>query len=124
MTEPLALLYFERLIPGTQLPPRLEKLGYRVQIVEKISDLYPTAVTAKPLVIIADLANKDKNVCPAISQIRQDSQTQHIPIIAIGDSSDPRLELTAKEAGATLVVSEAAISMHLKELLDQALFIE
>lgn len=122
--QPLALVFYERVMPGSQLPTKLEALGYRVVVVNSTKDFFPTVKSLKPFVIIADVATKDKDVCPVISLIRQDAETQHIPIIAITDSSDKRLELTARESGANLVVSEAAILMHLKPLLDQAIAVD
>lgn len=122
--QPLALVFYERVMPGSQLPTKLESLGYRVAIVNSTKDLFASVKSLKPFVIIADLATKDKDVCPIISLIRQDEEVRHIPIIVIADSSDKRLELTAREAGANLVVSEAAIMMHLKPLLDQAIAID
>lgn len=122
--QPLALVFYERVMPGSQLPTKLESLGYRVTVVNSTKDLFAAIKSLKPFIIIADLATKDKDICPIISLVRQDPETQYIPIIAIADSSDKRLELTAREAGANLVVSEAAILMHLKPLLDQAIAID
>lgn len=124
MTQPLALIFCERILAKTQLPTRLESLGYRVHSVNSPEDIFNSAKSLKPLIIIADIATKDKNVCPIISRVRQDSETKHIPVIAITDSSDPRLEVTAREAGANIIVNESAITMHLKQLLDRALSIE
>ncbi|MGC8744235.1 MAG: hypothetical protein ACP5T0_10195 [Verrucomicrobiia bacterium] len=106
------------------MPTKLESLGYRVHSAVSSDEIFTLAKSLKPLIIIADIATKTKDVCPIISQIRQDSETAHIPIIAITDSSDPRLEATAREAGANVIVSESAITMHLKQLLDRALEID
>jgi len=124
MTQPLALIFCERINAKTQLPTKLESLGYRVHSAVSSDEIFTLAKSLKPLIIIADIATKTKDVCPIISQIRQDSETAHIPIIAITDSSDPRLEATAREAGANVIVSESAITMHLKQLLDRALEID
>jgi CheY-like chemotaxis protein len=124
MVQPLALLFFERVMPGSQLQTRLEALGYRVHITSSVEDIFPLAKSLKPLIIFADLITKKKDVCPVFSRIHQDPETQHIPIIAITDSSDPGLEATAREAGANIVVSESAIAMHLKPLRALALAVE
>ncbi|MGB9601398.1 MAG: hypothetical protein ACP5MG_11490 [Verrucomicrobiia bacterium] len=124
MTQPLALIFCERIIAKTQLPTKLESLGYRVHSAVRSEEIFTLAKSLKPLVIIADIATKTKDVCPIISQIRQDPDIAHIPIIAITDPLDPRLEATAREAGANIIVNESAITMHLKQLLDRAIEID
>ncbi|HON07125.1 MAG TPA: hypothetical protein PLW02_03380 [Verrucomicrobiota bacterium] len=124
MVQPLALLFYERVMPGSQLQTRLEALGYQVHITNVVEDVFPLAKSLKPLIIFADLVTKKKDVCPIFSRLHQDPDTQHIPIIAITDSSDPGLDATAREAGANIVVNESAISMHLKPLLERALAVE
>ncbi len=124
MVQPLALLFFERVMPGSQLQTRLEALGYRVHITSAVEDIFHLAKSLKPLIIFADLITKKKDICPVFSRIRQDPEIQHIPIIAITDSSEPELEATAREAGANIVVSESSIAMHLKPLLERALAVE
>ncbi len=124
MSQPLALIFYERIMPGSQLPTKLESLGYRVEVAHSAEEIFTLAKSLKPLIIIADIATRNRDVCPVISRVRQDSETKYIPIIAITDSSDPRLEPAAREAGANLVVNESAITMHLKPLLDRALALD
>ena len=74
--------------------------GYRVITVPARRRCVEIARREKPLLVIADLAARRKGICPLIADLRQHAETSHIPVIAIGDASDPRLEATARKAGA------------------------
>jgi CheY-like chemotaxis protein len=121
MTEPLAILYYEKPIPGSQLVNRLQDLGYRVQILSEADALPLEAERAKPMVVLADLHSGQTQVLSALTRLRQNADTTHIPVIAFSASSEPSFLEVARQAGATLVVTEAAITHHLPQLLNQAL---
>jgi putative two-component system response regulator len=121
MTQPLALVLYERLLPGTQVVNRLQDLGYRVLTVNTGEALLDGATREKPMLVLADLVARRCNVSEAISQLRQNPATNHIPVIAFADEKDARLQASAREAGATLVVSETAVLTHLEQFLEQAL---
>ena len=55
MTQPLALLLYEKLLPGTQLVNRLQDLGWCVQTIHDASTLARSAEEHKPVLILADL---------------------------------------------------------------------
>jgi CheY-like chemotaxis protein len=124
MTEPLALVVYERLLPGSQLLNRLQDLSYRVQAIANADDLVECAEQTKPMLVLADLESSRENVCAALSRLRQNPPTQHLPVIAFGGENAPDLQAAARAAGATLVVSEIAILSHLAQFLDQALQVE
>lgn len=121
MTQPLALVLYERLLPGTQLVNRLQDLGYRVQTVSGIEPLMESALKDKPMLVLADLVARRMQVADAITRLRQDPATNHLPVIAFADDKQSELQAAARAAGATLVVSEAAIVAHLDQFLEQAL---
>jgi CheY-like chemotaxis protein len=121
MTQPLALVLYEKLLPGTQLVNRLQDLNYRVQTVTDPELLVPCAEQAKPLVVLADLQSTHSDVCAAISRLRHHPATQHVPVIAFGGNQSPQGQVGADTAGGTLVVSEAAVLNHLTECLQRAL---
>jgi hypothetical protein len=123
MTQPLALIYYEKLMPGSQLVNKLQDLNYRVQTVSDPALFQPGALRESPLLVIVDLAGGGK-VFSAIAGLKADAATSHIPVIAFAaDGAAPATE-AAQKAGAKLAVSEIAIANHLPELLDQALQIE
>ena len=124
MTQPLALVLYEKLLPGSQLVNRLQDLNYRVQAVADAGRLVECAEQAKPMLVLADLESAQNNVCAALARLKQNPGTKHLPIIAFSREDAPELQATAKAAGATLLVSEAAILNHLPQLLDQALQVE
>jgi CheY-like chemotaxis protein len=124
MTQPLALVLYEKLLPGTQLVNRLQDLKYRVRALTDPAALVSCARQEKPMVVLADLVSSRQNVSQALARLKQERDTQHIPVIAFApdDAADSRA--AASQAGAAFVVSDAAIVNHLAQLLEQALAIE
>ena len=124
MTQPLALVVYEKLLPGTQLVNRLQDLKYRVRAVTDAETLVACAQQERPMLVLADLASARHNVVNAISGMKQGPETRHIPIIAFAPDDAADLYKAAQEAGADLVASEAAILNHLPQFLEQALRVE
>ena len=124
MTQPLALVVYEKLLPGTQLVNRLQDLNYRVRAVTDSTALLGIARQEKPMLVLADLESKKDDICKVIAELRADAATQHIPVIAIAKDGDAALLRAAQAAGATLIASETAILSHLSQFLDQALQVE
>jgi CheY-like chemotaxis protein len=123
MTQPLALVFYEKLMPGSQLVNRLQDLNYRVQAVNDLASLQQCARSEGPLLVIADLAGRDE-VCRVIAALKADAATHHIPVIAFAGEQAAEWQAAAQKAGATLAVSEAAIINYLPQLLNQALQVE
>ena len=124
MTQPLALVLYEKLLPGSQLVNRLQDLNYRVQTLADPALLVNCAEEAKPMLVLADLEPASKNVSAAISRLKQNPATQHLPVIAVCAESATDLQAAARNAGANLVVSDVGILNHLEQFLEQALHIE
>ena len=123
MTQPLALVYFEKLMPGSQVANKLQDLNYRVKTVNDPAAFHLSARNGKPLLAIVDLAGGGA-ACNAIASLRADASTSHIPVIAFAAEGEARAMKAAQTAGANLAVSETAIADYLPELLNQALHIE
>jgi CheY-like chemotaxis protein len=123
MTQPLALVYYEKLMPGSQLVNKLQDLNYRVQTVNAPASFQAGARDEKPLLAIVDLAGGDA-VCGAIAALKADATTGHIPVIAFAAERATQVMAAAQRAGAGLVVSETTIANYLPELLNQALHVE
>jgi CheY-like chemotaxis protein len=124
MTQPLALVLYEKLLPGSQLVNRLQDLKYRVEAVADAERLVAHAEQTRPMLVLADLESSRNDVCAAISRLRQNPATKHLPVIAFRGENGAQLEAAAQAAGATLVVSDSAILSHLAQCLEQALQIE
>lgn len=124
MTQPLALVVYEKLLPGTQLVNRLQDLNYRVRAVTDSKTLVGIARQEKPMLVLADLDSTKDDICKVIAELRGDASTQHIPVIAIAREGDSSLQKAAEAAGATLVAGETAILGHLTQFLDRALMVE
>ena len=120
MTQPLALVFYEKLMPGSQLVNRLQDLNYLVRVVNDLASFQQSARNEGPLLAIVDLAGGDA-VCRVIAALKADAATQHIPIIAFAGEQAAELQAAAQTAGATLVVGEATIANYLPQLLNQAL---
>jgi|SRR4051812_1387179 CheY-like chemotaxis protein len=124
MNEPLALILYERLLPGSQLVNRLQDLKYRVQTISSPGSLVQTAQEAKPLLVLADLEPHTSEVCAAITGLKANPATKHLPVVAFRSDNATTLEAAAVAAGVTLVVGETAILNHLPQFLEQALQVE
>jgi len=124
MTQPLALVLYERVLPGTRLVNRLEELSYRVRTISDHTALSATAQEARPMLVFADLQPGGHEVCASISRLKQNPETSHLPVVAFGGDDTPDLQDAARRAGATMVVSEAALVSHLPQFLEQALQVE
>ncbi|MDB6123768.1 MAG: Response regulator receiver protein [Pedosphaera sp.] len=120
MTQPLALVIYEKLLPGTQLVNRLQDIGYRVLTVPGADALMASAEKEKPMIVFADLVSTRAKIPEAIAQLKQNPATTHLPVVAFADERDAALQNSAREAGA-MVVNEAALLPHLQQFLDQAL---
>jgi CheY-like chemotaxis protein len=124
MTQPLALVLYERLMPGSQVVNRLQDLNYRVQTIAEAEKLVESAAQAKPLLVLADLVSTRNDVCAAIGRLKENHATKHLPVIAFGGDNSPELQSAARVAGASLVVGETGILSHLPQFLEQALQLE
>jgi CheY-like chemotaxis protein len=122
MTQPLALVLYEKLLPGTQLVNRLQDLKYRVQVVNDPEALIQCAEQAKPMLVLADLEPPSRNnITAALARLKDNAATAHLPVIAFAAQISAAVETAAHDAGITLLVSEQALLTHLPQLLDQAL---
>ena len=117
MTKPLALVLYERLLPGTQLVNRLQDLGYRISTVSDPTKLPEIAREQMPMVVLVDFSIKQR-LGPEIRRLREHSNTAHIPVIAYCQHPE---KCNALDVGATLVAGDAALVAHLAEFLDHAL---
>lgn len=124
MTQPLALVVYEKLLPGSQVVNRLQDLNYRVQTLNDAKMLVECAEQTKPILVLADLESTRGNVCAELALLKQNSSTKHLPIIGFRGETAVSLDAAAQAAGVTLVVSETAILNHLPQFLDQALQVE
>lgn len=123
MTQPLAIVFYEKLMPGSQLVNRLQDLNYRVQAITDATVLLATTQREMPMLVVADLASK-ADVTRVIAELKADAATTHIPVIAFADEKATAQLAAAQAAGAALAVSEAALNSYLPQLLNQALHIE
>lgn len=124
MTKPSALVFYEALLPGTQLVNRLQDLGYEVVTSAEPLTLLVQARTSKPLVIVIDLATRHADICGVIRQLRSAPETAHVPVLAFAKDGKEELRSAAHAAGATLVAGDTAVLSHLPHLLDQVLEID
>jgi CheY-like chemotaxis protein len=124
VNEPLALLLYEKLLPGSQLLQKLRDLGYRVQTVPAGGDLVSTAEREKPMVALVDLEPRPEETAAAISALAGHPATAHIPVIAFFSGRHEAAQAAGLKAGAKLVVPDHAVLTHLNQFLDQALALE
>jgi two-component system cell cycle response regulator DivK len=124
VTKPLAFLLYEQLLPGSQLLPRLEDIGYRVRVVADPAQLVRQAEEEKPMIVLVDLVTPTGDFCERITELKKNPATAHIPVLAFTGQANAKLQQAARVAGATLVASDDAILTQLPQLLEQALQVE
>lgn len=124
MTKPLALVCYERLLPGSQLVNKLQDLGYRVLSIADASLLHPTAVKDKPMFAFIDLKMNRGDVYAAIKTVRADAETEHIPILGFSSPEEKNASKKALNAGANFVAQDDALLPQLPHLIEQMLHVE
>ena len=120
MSKPVALVRYSNLLPGSQLANRLIDLGYRVETLADLSKLREICDREKPMVVVTEVS-RDSDAWTAISGLRSNDSTKHIPVLAYSVTHDAALQAQAQQAGVTLLASSAAVLEQLPQLLDQVL---
>lgn len=121
--QPLALVFYERLMPGSQLVNRLQDLNYRVLALNAVDRLAATVQRESPLLLFIDLGASG-DVCGAIAALRSTPATAHVAVVAFGPENAAILLASARTAGANVTVSDTAISNYLPQFIDQALHVD
>ena len=128
VTQPLALVFYESLLIGNQAINRLQELGYRTTLVTDLGRLAGQARAEKPLILVAELAAESERVCEAITRLRHDPETNHIPVLAFArrgtGRKQKRFEERVRGAGVSLLAGESGLLAQLPGLLDQVLAVE
>jgi CheY-like chemotaxis protein len=124
MTQPLALIFYEQLLPGSQLVHRMQDLGYRVQTVLDVGQFAAVVIREKPMVIVADLRVRKGNILEEVKAVKAQGETNHIPILGIAGDQDPKLLAAARAAGVAIVAHVASIGGQLPQLLEHVLRVE
>jgi CheY-like chemotaxis protein len=124
VTKPLALLFYEKLLPGSQLLNRLQDLGYRVQSTGDVNALPELAKSTRPLVVFIDLRDRQGRAPTVVESLKLNEETRHLPIVAFAGEKDTALQNSARKAGATMVINDAVLVPHLEQFLEQALQVE
>lgn len=123
MLQPLAILFYERVMPGSQLTNRLQDMNYRVLVMNNPALLAATVRRESPLIAFLDLEARG-DICGAIERIRSDDTTSHLPIVAFAPDDKAELLAAAQKAGASLIVGESRLGSQLPQLLEQALHLD
>jgi PleD family two-component response regulator len=124
MTQPLALIFYEQLLPGSQLVNRLQDLGYRVLAVTDVSRLAAAALKEKPMVLVADLRVRKGDILAELKAVKANAETEHVPVLGFAGEHDARFLAAAQTAGVALVARVAGISEQLPQLLEHILRVE
>jgi len=119
VTQPLALIFYKKLLPGSTLANRLRDLNYRVHAASDLAELVAVAQSEGPMVLLMDVSAEGGESVEAVRQLRSDSKTAHVPILAFAE--DEQRQEAARTAGATLAASDAAMASHFEQLLEQVL---
>ncbi len=128
MTKPLALVFYENLLIGNQVLNKLQELGYRTTLVADLGRLTEQARTEKPLLLVLELALESDRACDAVSVLRRDPETAHVPVLAFAAEElrgrQKRFDEMARGAGISLLADESGLLAQLASLLDRVLAVE
>lgn len=124
VTKPLAIVFHESLLPGSQIANRLADTGWRVQTVNIAANVVSLVRREKPMLLVAELALRHGDFCGVIEELRRDPSVSHVPIIGYASLRNPKLHNDAIAAGARLVAADSAILDQLPQLLEHALAVE
>jgi CheY-like chemotaxis protein len=124
VTQPIALVLYKRLLPGSQVVGRLQDLNYRVETLNDPDLLVQRAEATKPILVLADLKPDPDALREAISKLKKNPATTHLPVLVFGSETKAPAEEAVAQAGASLVVSDSAILGYLPQLLEQVLSVD
>jgi len=119
VTQPLAIVFCLKILPGGQLVNRLQDLNYRVLTAGTAAELAALAVAEGPMLLIVDMDSAGTDLYAMIGDLRANPKTKHLPIVAF--SANTETFPAAQQAGATLTVGETALLTHLSQFLEEAL---
>ena len=123
MTQPLAIVFYEKLLPGSQLVNRLQDQSFRVQAVTDPAVLLETVRREMPMLLLTDLGSR-ADIIKVIAALKANETTAHIPVIAFAEEKALAQLAAAQQAGAALAVSDVALTSYLPQLLNQALHVD
>jgi CheY-like chemotaxis protein len=118
MTQPLAIVFYEKLLPGSQLVNRLHDLNYRVQAINDPAALQASIQREMPMLLLADLTSR-ADIAQVIANLKAEPATAHIPVIAFAEEKSLDRLAAAQKAGAALAVSDVALTSYLPQLLNR-----
>ena len=124
MTKPLAVVFYESILPGSQLANKLADLGWRVLTNGRAADIAELVRKEKPMVVIAELALRQGDFSAVIVELKRDPAVAHIPVIGYTAVKNQKVQDAAVKAGAKLVAADSAILDQLPHLLEHALSVE
>ncbi len=124
MTKPLAIVFHETLLPGSQIANRLTDQGWRVQTVSIAANVLDLIRREKPMLLVAQLALRHGDFCGVIRELKRDPDVAHVPVIGYTGVRNKKLQEDAVAAGARLVAADSAVLDQLPQLLEQALVVE
>jgi PleD family two-component response regulator len=124
VTKPLAIVFYEKLLPGSQVVNRLTDLGYRVTATQTASDVPRLVREGSPMVVVADLVVRTGDFVSVIQKLKSDPATSHVPVLGFCDPKNRKLVDAAVKAGAKLVAADKGIPEQLPHLLDHVLALE
>ncbi len=124
MTKPLAIVFYEKLLPGSRIGHQLADLGWRVIEVKLASELVAQVRTQRPLMVVAELALRTGDLLPVIAELKRTPETSHVPILGYGDPKNQKLVDAALLAGVRLVAAEAGLFDQLPHLVEHVLAVD
>ena len=120
----MAIVFYERLLPGSQVVNRLTDIGYRVQAIHTAAEVPQVVEKLLPMVLVADLVVRAGDFSSVISLLKKSETTKHVPVLGFCDPKKTKVVEAALASGANLVAGDAGILEQLPQLLEHVLALD
>ena len=124
VTKPLAIIFHDRLLPGSRVATGLADLGWRVIEAKQPSEIGRLVRAEHPLLVICELNSRFFELGTEIAALQRAPETSHVPFLGYCDPRNQQMTTDALAAGVSMVVGDVGICDQLPQLLDQVLAVE
>lgn len=116
---PLAVVVDDNMMSAMMVGPALQRCGYRVRTLSGGPTAAAQIAEGAPELVFVNLASARTPGADVIRRLRAQPETGGTPVIGYAGHVERHLFQAGREAGATLVVPNSAISKAMPEVLEK-----
>ena len=114
---PLAVLVEDDLMFAMRIEPQSKRLGYRVRTLAGSPGAAGEIAAARPALVLVNLASPRNPGPELVRGLRARPELAQVPILGYAGHVERQFFQAGREAGATLVIPNSAVSKALPEVL-------